>query len=73
MLYSRPLLSNLLMESLIFIPIPKIYSSPSTKDDRLRIQTLYYTTSWTIANILLQNLKLTRKQVDYALQYRPTP
>jgi uncharacterized protein (DUF433 family) len=73
MLHSRPLLSNLLMESSIFIPIPKIYSSPSTRDDRLRIQTLYYTAGWTVADILLQNPKLTRKQIDYALQCRPTP
>ena len=61
------------MESLIFVPTPKTPTKPTSRDDRLRIQTLYYTAGWTVSDILLQNPKLTRRQVDYALSFRPTP
>jgi hypothetical protein len=61
------------MESSIFVPIPKTPTKPTSRDDRLRIQTLYYTAGWTVSDILLQNPKLTRRQVNYALSFRPTP
>jgi hypothetical protein len=61
------------MDSTVFVPTPKTPTKPTSRDDRLRIQTLYYTTGWSDYNILLQNPKLTRRQLDYALQHRVTP
>jgi hypothetical protein len=61
------------MESTVFVPTPKTPTKLTSRDDRLRIQTLYYTAGWSIHDILLQNPKLTRRQVDYALSFRPTP
>jgi uncharacterized protein (DUF433 family) len=61
------------MESSIFVPTPKTPTKPTSRDDRLKIQTLYYTAGWTVSDILLQNPTLTRQQVDYALRFRPTP
>lgn len=62
------------MEPSIFIPTPKTPSrrKESTRDERLRIQTLYFDAGWTQAQIALQ-LNLTRDQVRYALQHRITP
>jgi hypothetical protein len=54
------------------VPIPKTPTKQTTRDDRLRIQTLYYTAGWTVDDILLQSPRFTRKQVDHALQCRPT-
>jgi hypothetical protein len=57
------------------VPTPKTHpnSTPTTRDDRLRIQTLYYTAGWTVDDILLQSPRFTRKQVDRALHCRLTP
>lgn len=51
---------------------PKTPQKQTTRDIRLKIQTLYYTAEWTISNICLQ-LNLTQRQVQYALESRPTP
>jgi len=51
---SLPFLSLLiLMELLIFVPTPKTPIKPTSRDDRLRIQTLYYIAGWTILDIFL--------------------
>jgi hypothetical protein len=60
----------------MWVPTPKTppNRTPTTRDDRLRIQTLYYTAGWTVDDILLQSPRFTRRQVDYALHLpRPTP
>lgn len=54
------------------VPTPKTPSHTTTRDDRLRIQTLYYTAGWSIDDLLLQG-PFTRRQIDYALQSRLTP
>src|SRR5438270_780466 len=57
------------------VPTPKQPRTPShesSRDDRLRIQTLYFDAGWTISEIILQT-NLTRRQVEYALHHRPTP
>jgi hypothetical protein len=54
------------MESVYHIPTPKQpYTPPheSSRDDRLRVQILYYDAKWTINDIILQT-NLTRRQVD---------
>jgi len=55
------------------VPCPKINSKVTTRDERQQIRTLYYTAGWDINSILLQFSRLTRDQVDYALETRPTP
>ena len=63
------------MESTYSIPTPKQFCTPSyesSRDDRLRVQTLYYDAGWTITDIILQT-NLTCCQVKYALSHRPTP
>ena len=60
----------------IHIPVPKTPPHSSldlSRDDRLRIQTLYYTAGWSISDIQLQFSQITRRQIDYALKHRPTP
>ena len=65
----------IIMEAIYHIPTPKQPSTPhyeTSRDDRLRIQTLYYDAKWTINAIILQT-NLTRRQIKYALHHRPTP
>jgi len=61
------------METTIYIPTPKTPTHATSRDDRLRIQTLYYTAGWSIDDILLQNPRITHRQIQYALEHRPTP
>jgi hypothetical protein len=55
----------------ISIPIPKVQYY-CTRDDRLRIQTLYNYAGFSIGQIALQ-LNLTKRQIKYALSHRLTP
>lgn len=55
------------------VPTPKTPTHTTSRDDRLRIQTLYYTAGWTIANLRQQFHHLSARQLDYALDSRPTP
>ena len=57
------------------IPTPKTppRSREPSRDDRLRIQTLYYTGGWSISDLRLQFSHISRRQVDLALKNRPTP
>jgi hypothetical protein len=41
------------METTAFVPTPKTPTKPTSRDDRLRIQTLYYIAGWTVDDILL--------------------
>ena len=45
----------------------------TTRDDRLRIQTLYYNAGFTPDQIVLQLHHLTLRQVEYALSHPLTP
>ena len=60
------------MESSINIPIPKTPRKETSRDERLRISTLYFDAGWTQAQIALQ-LNLTIDQVRYAIRHRITP
>ena len=60
------------MELVLTVPTPKTPTRITSRDDRLQICTLYYNARWEIDDIILQ-LNLTRRQVEYALDHRPTP
>jgi hypothetical protein len=60
------------MEVSYSIPTPKTLRKQSTRDDRLRIQTLYFDAGFTIDEIVLQ-LSVTLDQVRYALSHQLTP
>jgi hypothetical protein len=60
------------MDINIYIPTPKTIKQ-TTRDDRIRIQTLYYHAGFTIDQIVLQLYPFTRRQVEYALQHPITP
>jgi hypothetical protein len=60
------------MESTLSIPTPKTPRKQCSRDDRLRVQTLYFDAGWTQDQIILQT-GLTRGQVQYALSHRVTP
>lgn len=61
------------MDSLHSIPTPKTLTKKNcTRDDRLRIQTLFFHAGFTKEEICLQ-LNLTLDQVKYALSHRVTP
>ena len=51
---------------------PKTKGQNCTRDDRLRIQTLYFKAGYTRAQIVLQ-LHVTIDQVKYAISHRLTP
>jgi hypothetical protein len=60
------------MEALYSIPTPKTPRKQSNRDDRLRIETLYFHAGLTQDQIALE-LNLTPGQVKYALSHRLTP
>src|SRR6266496_2731465 len=60
------------METIYRIPTPKTLIHQTSRDDRLRIQTLFYIAGWSIDDIILQ-LNFSRCQVLYALEHRLTP
>ena len=55
------------MQTVYYVPTPKTPVHQTTRDDRLRIQTLFYEAGWDIDDIILQ-LNFTR-QVLYALKH----
>jgi hypothetical protein len=55
-----------------YIPTPKTPPHNTTRDTRLKVQTLYLHASWTKDDIALQ-LNLTPAQVQYVIRYRVTP
>jgi ketohexokinase/beta-glucosidase len=56
------------------IPVPKQNrSEETTRDQKLQIHTLYYQAGWKVDDILLLFSSLTRKQIYFALESRPTP
>ena len=59
------------MELTFCVPTPKTPNSTS-RDDRIRVQTLFFEACWEVDDIMLQ-LNLTRRQVEYAIESRPTP
>jgi hypothetical protein len=60
------------MDTQYFVPTPKTPTKSTTRDDRLQIETLYFTAGFTIPQIALQ-LNLTPRQIIYALAHRLTP
>ena len=54
------------------VPTPKT-PHESSRDDMLRVQTLYYDASWSIDDIMLQIPTLTKRQILYAIDHKPTP
>lgn len=66
-------IANMETPTTMNVPTPKTPTHMASRDDRLRIQTLYYTAGWTIDQIMLQNPRITHMQVEYALNNQPTP
>ena len=60
------------MDSTYRVPTPKIPTHPTSRDDRLRVRTLFDQANWEIDDIASQ-LTLTSRQVEYALTHRLTP
>ncbi len=60
------------MKTIYHIPTSKTPIHQISRDDCLRIQTLFYTAGWSIDDIILQ-LNFSRCQVLYALEHHPTP
>ncbi len=60
------------MDAALSVPTPKTPRKSTTRDERLRCETLYFEANWTQAQIVLQ-LNLTLAQVKYALAHRVTP
>lgn len=65
-------MADSLFDSEIFIPTPKTPTRDCSRDNRLRVHTLYFNAHWTTSQIALQ-LNLTIEQVKYALRHRVTP
>lgn len=60
------------MEPIYYIPTPKTPTKQTSRDDRLRIETLYFDAGFTLDQIALQ-LNFTKRQIQYALSHRLTP
>jgi transposase len=60
------------MDVTFSVPTPKTPRKPTSRDERLRCETLYFEARWTQDQIALQ-LNLTLAQVKYALSHRLTP
>ena len=60
------------MTVVLSFPTPKTPRKDCSRDDRLRVQTLYFDAGWTQDQIVLQT-GLSRGQVQYALSHRITP
>jgi len=54
------------------VPKPKTPTKDTTRDQRIRVQTLFFDAGWSKPQIALQ-LNLTLNQVKYALRHRVTP
>ncbi len=61
------------MEASYSIPIPKTPRKQCSRDDRLRIETLYFDAGFTQGEIALQLYPITLAQIKYALSHRLTP
>ena len=61
------------MDAQLSVLTPKTPKHQTTRDVRLRIQTLYSLAYWTVDQILLAIPGVTRRQVEYAIQHRLTP
>src|SRR5690242_14736841 len=72
MLLLLPESLTFIMESTVFVPTPKTPRKESSRDDRLRVHTLYFDAGFTQDQIAFQ-LNLTPGQVQYALSHRITP
>ncbi len=57
----------------LHIPCPKTPTQQTTRDQKLQLQTLYFIGGWSVPDLLLQFPRLTQRQVDYAIETRPTP
>lgn len=57
----------------LHIPTPHTPTQETSRDQKLQIQTLYFTAGWTLADLILHFPRLTRRQIDYAIETRPTP
>ena len=69
--HSTKLLRKML-EAEYYIPTPKTPTQDTTRDERLRAQTLFFDAGWSKPQIAFQ-LDLTLDQVKYALRNRITP
>lgn len=59
-------------DSMYSIPTPKTPRKQLSRDDRLRVETLYFDANFTQAQIALQ-LNISLRQIRYALSHRLTP
>jgi transposase len=66
------LIQKSIIEQIHTIPTPKTPRKESSRDERLRVYTLYFDAGFTQAEIALQ-LNLIPRQVQYALAHRITP
>jgi hypothetical protein len=60
------------MDTIYEVPTPKTPTKEGARDNRLRVQTLYFHANFTPVEIALQ-LNLTIDQVKYAIRHRVTP